>query len=96
MYFWKNYEVREEVAKIIKVGSILPNENPEIKGQFLFDENSSNAQYAYIDSTKMELMSLIILLLLILYLKRSSNQRMLLFYLFHERTKKHFPLLPFF
>ena len=52
MYFWKNYEVREEVAKIIKVGSILPNENPEIKGQFLFDENSSNAQYAYIDSTK--------------------------------------------
>ena len=52
MYFWKNYEVREEVAKIIKVGSILSNENPEIKGQFLFDENSSNAQYAYIDSTK--------------------------------------------
>ena len=52
MYFWKNYEVREEVAKIIKVGSILPNENPERKGQFLFDENSSNAQYAYIDSTK--------------------------------------------
>ena len=40
MYFWKNYEVREEVAKIIKVGSILSNENPEIKGQFLFDENS--------------------------------------------------------
>ena len=52
MYFWKNYEVREEVAKIIKVGSILQNENPERKGQFIFDENSSNAQYAYIDSSK--------------------------------------------
>lgn len=52
MYFWKNYEVREEVAKIIKVGTILQNENPERKGQFLLDENTYNIQYAFIDSMK--------------------------------------------